>query len=269
MCLRELAAAEDRQTYYGLFGRHLDVRFGEFDRDGNLLREVVRPTSGVTYYGRIVVHTSGRYATFVEQSFDTNEDAVVTVDLETFTVSEVRPSDAKSLPADVAAFGDARVVAVDRSKDGILLIDVDRRAVLDAFPICGGAKKPEAVFVEEELAYALSTEDQTMLSVVDLEMASSSCRFASPFAGPLDARFPLGFVDGALVVVGRRFDERIDFDTGRALLTLYLPDRDAFLPGALDIGFGLVTRAVLVDDVVYAILPWSAEVVRVTLEVPR
>ncbi len=269
VCLRELVAAEDRATFYALYGGLEDVRFGEFDRAGRMLREVARPTRGTALYGPIVAHADGRYATFVEQIFGTAREQVVTIDLDTFGISAVDlPNEPTALPSAVAAFMGEDVVVADRSLNRVVVVDVASGDVEGEFPLCGGAKKPEAIYADGNAVYAFAKEDNSALSVIDVANGTAPCVLARPFIDHVDTRTAVGRIGDAFVVAGRTFDPAVEFDTGRAVVLTYLPEREAYRAGALDIGFGLPTRAAVVDDVIFAILPWSAHVVRVTLGRP-
>ncbi len=259
-CLRELVAAEDRATFYMLYGVHPFVQFAEVDAEGRILREVARVTDGGREYGRIVL--TGGYAVFVERSVATSVEAIVAVDLASFTVTATELSEGPSRRLqDVHPFHDGEVLVADRDQGVVVRFDVTTGAIIDETPLCEGAKHPEAVFSDGRFAYALGNGDRSSLSVIDLSSISAPCVLAKYFAGLADTRIPVGITGGRLWVAARRFER--EEDVGRAVLAAYDPSRESFLAGALDLGAGLPTHAVLVDDAIYVVLAWSGHLVRV------
>ncbi|MEQ8279876.1 MAG: hypothetical protein RMA76_03805 [Deltaproteobacteria bacterium] len=259
-CLRELVAAEDRATFYMIYGTHPFVQFAEVDADGEILREVARVTNGGREYGRIVL--TGGDAVFLERSVAAGVDTVVAVDLESFTVTATDFSDAPPRRlSDVYPFQPGQILIAERDRGVVVRFDVGTGAIVDETPLCEGAKHPEAIFSDGRFAFALGNGDRSSLSVIDLSSISAPCVLAKYFAGFADTRVPVGIVGDRLWVAARRFER--EEDVGRAVLAAYDPSRESFLAGALDLGPGLPTHAVLVDDVIYVVLAWSGHLVRV------
>ncbi len=157
------------------------------------------------------------------------------------------------------------MLIADRELNRVVQFDVVRGEETSEFQVCDPAVHPEAVFADATAVYALATGDDTSLSVLELASGGANCVVAKPFVAQLDARQPVGFVGDELVVTARTLDLTDETEPGRAVVTTYRREREAFRPGLLDIGFGVPRHARLVDGALYATLPWSGHVVRVLL----
>lgn len=268
-CLRDIVAAPDGQHFFGLVADKPTTRFLELDREGVVLREVERPSpepNRAPEYRRIVLHGEGRYASFLEFHGGSRVERLITVDLVTFALTDAVIGDEDSVrPYDFAGLEGARVLIADRENNRLVPYDTIRDAEDVETPMCDRAVHPEAVFVDGVVAYALGTGDDTALSVLDLPSRGERCVVAKPFVAQLDAREIVGFFGGDLLITARTLDLRDETRPGVAVLTSYLPDREAFRPGHLELGFGMPRHAQLAGDALYLTLPWSAEVVRVLL----
>jgi hypothetical protein len=269
-CLREVVAAPDRASFYGIYGSGTDVHFAQFERDGTIRRDVLRISPEPMRqpeYRRIVLHDDDRYASFIELFAGSRNEYVVTVDLPSFTITDALVSDNEAArPYDLAGLDGGNVLLADRELNRIVLFDAVNGGEEGEFLLCDRAVHPESIFTDGRTAFTIAHEDDSSLVVLDLASSGAECGVAKPFVDHFDTREVVGFLDeDTLVVLARTIDPLDEAVLGRAAVVFYQRGRDAFRPAFLDLGRGRPRHGQLVDGVLYATLPYTAEVVRVLL----
>ncbi|MBI4819987.1 MAG: hypothetical protein HY791_27175 [Deltaproteobacteria bacterium] len=143
----------------------------------------------------------------------------------------------------------------------VRFFDVDSGQVTFSVPVeglCGGDLEPSQLLVLSE-SFILSTISETAGARVITQAGSALCSRAFPLEPQGAEPYAMTSVPGGLVAVGLTSPDR------EAFVALFDQATPRFLPGAVQIGSGIVSRLVGLEGDLYAAMGWSGEVARLTL----
>ncbi len=264
-CLTRLVGDPLREELIGVFGSQPPV-VGRFDRDGKLIasREVVIPenTPGLFSAG---LHLLDRRAFLVITSDeDPRFTYVLTIEID--SLETVAASDR------LGAFSRASEVR----SDGFYLADVER-ALVQSIDLFGQIRAPipllDDTFISDDVGFFAVHPGTNNLLVSATGRRSAVWRVLPGGLPPVLGRaqfyehhsVPWAMApwprDQAVMAVGMmRFD--LPFE---AELALYDVEETRFRAGTLPLGRGLVSKLITdPENRLWALLPWSAELVRIT-----
>ncbi|MFO0724722.1 MAG: hypothetical protein U1E65_13150 [Myxococcota bacterium] len=260
-CLRQLQRIPDQDTMLGIFGAG-SAFAGRFDGHGRLLASAPLrgPLGALPNAPRAMVYLPSAHAFIAAMSANGDARAASLVAIDPTTLSAVPFSSEGDRFFTALATDGEQLGAFDDVGDVLWWFGPSGQVLHQAQLIPGSSISATALFFHDRSGRWL------LAAPVDEPFIWSFHGTAAPvLSAAFDGAYqPLSIFGGAadpnMLWVGTA--AQVD-GLWQASIHRYRPDREGFLPGAIPVGPGIIGPTLLDGETLWALLPWSAELLRI------
>lgn len=269
-CLRGLLALDDR--IFGVFGGALAESAGIFDREGHLVaaHRLDLPQADTRYYNVAQARRSRQTNEIfvLWDAFDTlvgkSRALMTAIDPADFSLRILYDVAGRS-PSSFDEDDSGHLAIPNDSDDNLIFAKIgDASPLMFDIPHFGSVSVAQAEYHRPSsfLTVVVPTEEGAV-HVYDREPSYKQRAnfYEHAFAPLVTGPWPF---DQQLMIAGGADNHILEHPI--AAIALFDPLHVRFLPGAMDVGFGITGRFVAADEAVYTTLPWEAKLLRITAQ---